>query len=48
MKHRREGEMARVERVAAIVAHAVFVGFERAVREMKALMVQARRHLPVA
>ncbi len=32
----------------AIVAHAVFVGFERAVREMKALMVEARRHLPVA
>lgn len=32
----------------AIVAHAVFVGFERAVREMKALMVETRRHLPVA
>jgi len=26
----------------AIVAHALFVGFERAVREMKKLMLEAR------
>ncbi|WP_294949280.1 pyridoxine 5'-phosphate synthase, partial [Sulfurivirga sp.] len=28
----------------AIVAHAVFVGFAEAVREMKRLMVEARTH----
>ncbi|HET7061756.1 MAG TPA: pyridoxine 5'-phosphate synthase, partial [Nitrosospira sp.] len=27
----------------AIVAHAVFVGFAQAVREMKALMLEARK-----
>jgi pyridoxine 5-phosphate synthase len=27
----------------AIVAHAIFVGFEQAVREMKALMLEARK-----